>query len=501
MITSICIVGGGTSGCISALMIKSAYPNMNVTLIESSQIGIIGVGEGSTEHWKKFMEHVGITVPELVREAGATFKIGIKFTNWHGDGTHYFHSLSEQYGNHSVKSGLPTTWMRMIAENWDPLDTAWGLSINSRHVEPLHDILAQYHFDTFKLNEFLHNKCREKNISIIDTEITDVKLDEQGNVIELIDTSLKSHKHDFYIDCSGFKRIIGSKLGAEWVNCQHQLPMNSALAFPTEYTEEIPSYTEATALSSGWAWRIPTQTRYGNGYVFCDNFIDETKAYDEVQKHYKEVLKIEKPIEIGRKIKFGAGYVKEFWLKNCVMIGLSGIFVEPLEASSIGTTIQQCFRLLPSLAFYNKNETVTASKYNQDMKIISENIIDFIQLHYITQRKDSKFWQWCKNEMVLTDFNKQYLDTFKESFPNIHYFNFPLQLFSYLNFAQVMHGLRLFNIEKIKKMYDTHFSHYTDASNRIIKENNEYCTKLETYSHREALNILKDRGLEVKYRF
>jgi tryptophan halogenase len=502
MIESLCIVGGGTSGCVAALMVKETYPNMKVTMIESSQIGIIGVGEGSTEHWKKFIEHVNISVPELIREAGATFKVGIKFTNWHGDGTHYFHSLSEQFGQHSPKSGLPTTWMRMIGENWDPLDTCWHLSTVSRHVEPLHDILAQYHFDTFKLNEFLHKKCRERNITIVDTEIIDIKLDEQGNVTEIIDKDSNAHKYDFYIDCSGFRRVIGNKLGAKWINCQHQLPMNSAIAFPTEYSEDIPSYTEATALSSGWAWRIPTQDRYGNGYVFCDDFIDETKAYDEVQKHYKEILGIEKPIEIGKKIKFSAGYVEEFWLKNCVMIGLSGIFVEPLEASSIGTTIQQCFRLIPSLMFYNKNETIASSKYNYDLKIISKNIIDFIQLHYLTQRQDSEFWKWISNGGIsLTEFNSQYLENFKENFPNVHYFNHPLQLFSHLNYTQVMHGLRMFNTEKIKKIYETHFSHYSKRSDEILKENKDYCNQVSTFSHREAINILKERGLEIKYNF
>lgn len=502
MIKSICVVGGGTSGCVAALMIREAYPKMSITMIESSQIGIIGVGEGSTEHWKKFIEHVGISVPDLIREAGATFKVGIKFTNWHGDSTHYFHSLSEQYGGHSSKNGLPVTWMRMLSENWDPLDTCWTLSLQSRHVEPLHEILAQYHFDTFKLNAYLHKLCRERNISIIDTEIQDVKLNDSGCVQELIDTENNIYNYDFFIDCSGFRRIIGSKLGATWIDCQHQLPMNSAIAFPTGYTEDIPSYTEATALGSGWCWRIPTQERYGNGYVFCDQFIDETKAYDEVQKHYKENLGINQPIEIGRKVKFAAGYVDKFWIRNCVMIGLSGIFVEPLEASSIGTTIQQCFMLLPSLIYYDKQETITETKYNQSMEIVSKNIIDFIQLHYFTQRQDTDFWRWCKNGgIVATDFNKNYLDYFKENFPNVQFFNHPMQLFSHLNFSQVMHGLRMFDSEKLKERYNYHLQHYSPESDRIIKENDHYCNEVETFTHRQAINILKERFHETKYQF
>jgi len=500
MIDSLCILGGGTSGLVSALIMRKAWPNLKITMIESSQLGIIGVGEGSTEHWKKFIDHVGISVPDLIREAGATFKMGIKFTNWQGNGTHYFHSLSEQYGGHAKENGLPHTWIRMIGENWDPLDTSWKLSQDSKHVEPLHGILSQYHFDTFKLNDYLHRLCRERNINIVDTEVNEVVLDEQGYVKELIDKTGTSHLYDFYIDCSGFRRVIASKLGAKWIDCTSQLPMNSAIAFPTGYTEDIPSYTEATALGSGWVWRIPTQERYGNGYVFCDEFINETQAYDEVSEYYKE-LKITDNIQVGRRVKFGAGYVDKFWMKNCVTIGLSGIFVEPLEASSIGTTIQQCFMLVPSVFFYSKGEELTASKYNHDMEIIAKNIVDFIQLHYFTKREDTDFWKWCKNELTLTDFNRQYLDYFKNSFPNVMYFNTPMQLFSHLNYAQVMHGLDMFNTAAIDDKYKKHLDMFTTISNKMIAEGNMIATNEPVFTHRQAINILKDRYEEIKYKF
>jgi tryptophan halogenase len=469
-------------------------------MIESSQLGIIGVGEGSTEHWKKFIDHVGISVPDLIRESGATFKMGIKFTNWQGDGTHYFHSLSEQYGGHAKENGLPHTWIRMVGENWDPLDTAWRLSQDSKHVEPLHGILSQYHFDTFKLNDYLHRLCRERDITIVDTEINEVILDEQGYVSHLIDKTGTTHLYDFYIDCSGFRRVIASKLGAKWIDCTDQLPMNSAIAFPTGYTEDIPSYTESTALGSGWVWRIPTQERYGNGYVFCDNFINETQAYDEVSQYYKD-LNITDNITVGRKVKFGAGYVDKFWMKNCVSIGLSGIFVEPLEASSIGTTIQQCFMLVPSLFFYTKGEELTSSKYNHDMEIIAKNIVDFIQLHYFTDRTDTEFWKWCKNELTLTDFNKQYMEYFKNSFPNVMMFNTPMQLFSHLNYAQVMHGLGMFNNSAIDEKYKKHMDMFTTISNKMIAEGNMIMNNEPVFTHRQAINILKERFAEIKYEF
>lgn len=492
MIDSLCILGGGTSGLVSALMMRQAYPNLKITMIESSQIGIIGVGEGSTEHWKKFMTHIGVSLPDLVRETGATFKIGIKFTNWQGDGKHYFHSLSEQYGGTSPDNGLPFTWLQMIAEDWDPLDTVWSLSRNSLHVEPLHDILSQYHFDTFKLNDYLHRLCRERGVDIVDREIQEVVLDEQGYVKSLVDTSGQTHNYEFYIDCSGFRRVIASKLGAKWIDVTDQLPMNSAIAFPTGYTEDIPSYTEATALSSGWVWRIPTQERYGNGYVFCDNFINDTQAYDEVSQHYQK-LGIADHLEIGRKVKFGAGYVEKFWLKNCVSIGLSGIFVEPLEASSIGTTIQQCFMLAPTLAFFNRGEEKTSKIYNSHMTAVAKNIIDFIQLHYFTGRTDTEFWRWCNNELKMTDFNKENLEYFKDNFPNVYYFNTPMTLFSYNNYAQVMHGLGMFNKEKIAGFFNKHMSHWKPVTDKTIEVNEATDKTAEVFTHRQSINRLKER--------
>jgi tryptophan halogenase len=501
MINSICIVGGGTSGMVTALMLRKAWPTLKITVIESSQIGIVGVGEGSTEHWKKFIDQVGISVFDLIRETGATYKIGIKFTNWHGDGTHYFHSLVEDYCNHSPDCGLPYMWYKMLGENWDPLKTHSVSGQTGRHFEPLHTNLSQYHFDTHKLNTFLHKTCSERSIDIIDAIVEDVILDNEGYVSELKFDNGLTFKDEFFVDCSGFKRIIISKLGAVWVDKSAELPMNAAIAFPTGYQEHIPSWTEATALSSGWAWRIPTQERFGNGYVFCDEFINETQAYDEVQQHYTKNLGIKEPLQIGKKFKFAAGHVDQFWIKNCVAVGLSGVFVEPLEASSIGTTIQQSFILSPSLGFFTRGESLTAKKYNEVMQGVCDNIVDFIQLHYITQRDDTEFWKWIKHNLKLTDFNREYLPYFRKNMTNVFYFNDHFTLFKHLNFIQVMHGLRLFYPEKMKEVYTNHLSRYEGDINKILNLNGNMEVIKDSFSHREALNILKERYDEIKYGF
>ena len=176
------------------------------------------------------------------------------------------------------------------------------------------------------------------------------------------------------------------------------------------------------------------------------------------------------------------------------MIGLSSIFVEPLEASSIGTTIQQMFMVLPSLFVYERGDTLTADKYNKDISTISENIVDFIQLHYFTQRSDTEFWRWCRNEIKLTDFNATYLEYFKKNFVHSHMFNAPMLLFSQLNYIQVMHGLRLFDQERLKEKYDAHMSkRYDPIVNQLLFDDIEYTKRVPSWPHREALEIIKER--------
>jgi len=247
-------------------------------------------------------------------------------------------------------------------------------------------------------------------------------------------------------------------------------------------------------MSSGWRWRIPTQERFGNGYVFCDAFINETEAFDEVQSEFEET------ISIGKKIKFSAGYVDKCWIKNCVTVGLASMFVEPLEASSIGSTIQLVRMLGPFLGLWSRENQTTVKKYNESANLIVTNIIDFIQLHYFTTREDTEFWKWCKHNIKMTDFNKEYIDVFKNNFVNDTYFSSsPLLMFRGLNFAQVMHGLQMFNTEKIKALYQENFNHLTQKSIQDLAFDEGYYKNIDdTVTHREALNVMINAPKEWK---
>lgn len=489
MINSVCVLGGGNAGLMAALYLKTALPELDITLIKSKKIGTIGVGEGSTEHWTAFAKAVGINIVDLIQRCGATIKIGIKFEDWHGDGTSYFHSLPEFLVNMDAYTGAPYTLMRLIGDGAGTEKLHWQLPMDGYVREPLTDYY-QFHFDSEKLNLFLQSKCTELNIKIIDAEIVGPTIDDQGFVENIVDDLGNKYAADFFIDSSGFNRVIASKLGATWIDWSKHLPMNSAVAFQTAYEENIPPYTLAKAMSSGWHWRSPVQDRFGNGYVFCDQFITEDQAVREIQKHFKDT------IHVGRKVSYISGKVSEAWIKNCVSIGLSSNFVEPLEASSISTTIKQLQLLSGSIWNWSREDTGSIKAYNAVVDDMMYNILDFIQLHYFTKREDTEFWRWCKNEIVVTDFNKENLEVFKKNFVNHTllpedglFSNY--RIFDCLNWIQVMHGLRMFDTASIKALYEKHFARYRTFDERLQASVEQQVTD-GWVTCREAINLIKD---------
>jgi len=498
MINSICVLGGGNAGLMNALYLKASITDLDITLVKSSKIGTIGVGEGSTEHWTRFASAVGIGFTELLEHCGATIKIGIKFENWHGDGTSYFHSLPEGYVWFDQFTGAPHTIMRLIGDGIKAEDMHWKLPLEDNMVaEPLTDYY-QFHFDSEKLNAYLEKLCTVRGIKIVEAEVVDCVIDNTGFVQAIVDSNNQYYAADFFIDSSGFKRVISSKLGAKWVDWSAHLPMNSAVAFQTPDQDDIPLYTLAKAMDSGWHWRSPVQGRFGNGYVFSDQFVSENQAIEEIQKHFK------KTINIGRKISFTSGKISKAWIKNCVSIGLSSNFVEPLEASSISTVIQQSRLLVSGLWNWDRNDTSTVDEYNRVFDDMMFNVLDFIQLHYFTQREDTKFWRWCKHDIKKTDFNQANIENFKTNF--INQIVLPedgmmslFRIYDCLNWAQVMHGLRMFDTDKIKELYNLRYgSQYREWCESNYKQMHSV-TKDGWIKHKNAIELVKQQSKGIVY--
>jgi tryptophan halogenase len=476
------IVGGGTAGLVAALIHKRFNPILNITVLESSEIGIIGVGEGSTEHWTQFMKLCEIPLSELVRETDATLKSGIKFVNWLGTNDEYFHSISVPY-NSTFINGVLSWWSYVVSNNLPDCDMLPAHIPKSRFYPDLGAGTYQFHFDTVKLNQYLHKLCHERGITFIDAIVQDVTLDEYGYVSSLKDTQGNIYSSEFFIDASGFNRVIMKHLGTKWQDCSKYLPMNHALAFPTEREENIPSFTTSTAVNAGWLWRIPTQERFGNGYVFCDDFITKEQAHQEIETIFG------RKIDIARDIKFKAGKIDKVMSKNCAAVGLAAMFVEPLEASSIGCAIQQSVALSLLLNNYYKGSVAVEELHNKQMCKVFDNIIDFIQLHYITQRDDTDFW---KNvEIKLTDFNSDTLEMMRVTGPNEQFFLERQLMFKHDHWFMVMKGLNLFNKDRINEIWlNQPEQARTEVARFVEHEQMRGCPTDLTNSHREQLALI-----------
>jgi tryptophan halogenase len=482
-IKKIAIVGGGTAGLVTALILKTKLENINIDVIRSEKIGIIGVGEGSTEHWTEFMEFVGIDYRTLVRETDATFKSGIMFKDWAKED--FLQSIGDMFN--IEHHGYPIVYSNLISKGLSPKDLVSPLSWDSESNiwfigKDDQSQVQQYHFNTNKLNDFLTKTCLERGINIIDDEIIETTYNDNGYISKLKGEK-SEYQYDFFVDSTGFNKLLISKMGATWKSYSEYLTMNSAIVFPLENKDEIPMWTLSKAMSSGWVFRIPVWGRYGNGYIFDDRHITADDAKQEVEKY------LDTEVEIKKVIKFEPGRLDKCWIKNCCAIGLSASFVEPLEASSIGTSIQQAFLLADSLINYNDQ---VIDRYNKSVEDILDNIRDFLCLHYLTDRNDSSFWKEQKS-MPIPDRLKDQLNIWKHKMPSSADFSDLSDkiLFSQLHYTLILHGLNKFNVEQIRKEYETMFTRdKKQETEDIISQ--YHGQRYATISHKNMLMVLRD---------
>jgi tryptophan halogenase len=476
-INDIIIVGGGTAGCISALILKTRFPQINIKIIESSNVGIVGVGESSTEHWKYFCSYVGIPELSVILECNATFKLGVYFENWSEND--FIHTISYPF-NH-LNDRYYKVYGHLIANNSLPVKLVPSSILKNKlgltHFNNINDSPTnQYHFDTFALNKFLHKECDKKGIKIIIDDIQCVAIDDKTDEILSISSEKDEYFADFFIDCSGFSRLLlGDVYDIKWVSYSEYLPVNSAIAFATEEMAEYNMYTKSTARKAGWSWMIPTQTRTGNGYVYCDKFINKDEAHLEMEEVYGQSL------EIVREFKFDPGRMEKAWHKNCFAVGLSQSFVEPLEATSIGSVIQQMFCFINFLPSYDSKTC------NEKVNDIFDNIVDYVQAHYLVKKEDTPFWKEVKYNLKLTNNLKNYLEMWKNRLPSNVDISCPWAMFYGINYIPILHGLGWFNIQKIKYEYENF-----GRDDSIEPFLTQYENEIFWLGHKELIKILKN---------
>jgi len=488
---NICIIGGGTAGWMAAAYLKSRFADsVNIKIIYDHSNPVIGVGESTTPTFINFLNMIGIDYKELIKNINSTIKLGIKFTNWNGDNKRYYHSfnLFEQIPSFIVDANLIAAYE--ILNGYDTGAETYNSANCDKMQIPVDGINPAgsfaLHIDGTLFSQFLKERFEDK-IEVIDDVIQDIDVD-NNNITKII---CKNNiiESNFFIDASGLQSLCMKKLQNSYIDKSDYLYMDSSIPVQIQYNEEIPPYTEALATSNGWIWKTPLSNRLGLGYVYSSKFTSDEDAKEDFKKHILETYKV-KIKDFNRILRFTPGYWKEQWKGNCICIGLSSGFLEPLESTNIHMIINQ-LRLFSDLLDPKVNQW-TIKNYNKFIVNMYEQAFDFIRLHYNTKRTDSNFWRavnnnkpdWltnyegkCKSGMITS------LDVYNDWDRKISN-----KIFGLTAYTRVSYGLGLFDPQAIKEWLELHnflliAKESFENTNNLKSEN-----YLKYVTHKEFLN-------------
>ncbi|MEI6860097.1 MAG: tryptophan halogenase family protein [Shewanella sp.] len=415
-VQKIVIAGGGSAGWMTAAALsKLLGKNLDICLIESEEIGRIGVGEATIPPIRVFNQLLGIDEQEFMRSVQGTFKLGIEFTNWGALGDNYIHSFGTT-GKECWAAEFQHFWLGgkqqgLAAEFGDycvELKAARAGKFLGSKNSPLN---YAYHIDAGLYAKYLHDFSIKQGVKYIEGIIDDVIINGTSGHIDAV--RLKNGtliEGDLFIDCTGFSaRLIEGALNTGFESYSHQLPCDAAVAVQTEKSGEPRPYTQSMARDSGWQWRIPLQHRVGNGLVYCSRFTSDEEAITTLMDN------LESPAITEPKVfKYKTGRRLQGWNKNCIAIGLSSGFVEPVESTALHLIMASVLRLM-KLFPQNEISQTHINEYNKQTKEEMERIRDFIILHYkATDRDDTAFWRYCQN-MEIPDTLAHRIALFKET--------------------------------------------------------------------------------------
>ena len=408
-IRRIVIVGGGTAGWMTAAALIKILGRdyADITLIESDDIGTVGVGEATIPQIATFNRMLGLDENEFVRATQGSFKLGIEFVNWGEVGHRYFHPFGP-FGVDMEGVSFHAFWLKARAAGATHPITDYSLQavaardnkfMRRQNVpqSPLATISYAFHFDAGLYAQFLRRYAQARGVNRQEGKIVQVPLRAEDGYIEAVVTE-DGRRIDgqLFIDCSGFRGLlIEQTLHAGYEDWSHWLPCDRALAVPCESVSPLRPYTRSTAHRAGWQWRIPLQHRIGNGHVYCSAQMSEDEASSILLANLDG-----KPLASPRPLRFVAGRRRTFWNRNCVALGLAAGFLEPLESTSIHLVqsgIAQLLTLFPDQAF----EPADMQRYNRVVAEEYERVLDFLALHYkLNRRNDSEFWRYCADMSV-----------------------------------------------------------------------------------------------------
>ena len=444
-IKSIVIVGGGSAGWMTAATLSKVLDlsKYSVTLIESEDIKGVSVGEATIPQITLFNRILGIDEADFIRATNATYKLGIEFKDWKRKGHAYFHPFGT-FGINMEALPFHHFWLKRFNEGAGGDLCSYSIEamaaksgrfgkVNAQNNSPLANMSYAYHFDSTLYANFLRDFAVKRGVRHIKGKVGAVSKHPNGHINTLTLQNGHCIDGEFYIDCSGFRSLLLEKeMDATFNDWSDLLPCDSAIAIPCKTADSmLKPYPQSTAKNAGWTWRIPLQHRIGNGYVYASKFTEKEAALDDLMAQLEG-----EPLAEPNFLAWKTGMRPQSWIKNCLGIGLSAGFIEPLESTGlhlIQSAIARLMTLFPSNRFCQSD----IDMYNRQTTKEFEQIRDFIVLHYaLTERNDSEFWRYCRN-ISLSESLEQKVQLYKDSG---RIFRIDNELFNETSWLAVMHG-------------------------------------------------------------
>ena len=414
-VKDVVVVGGGTAGWTAAASIaRLVGANLNIVLVESDAIGTVGVGEATIPPFRTLHSLLKIDEAEFLSRVQGTFKLAIQFENWREVGHDYIHAFGVT-GQGCWAAGFQHFWLKAkalgFAEDYSHYSPElMAARANKFGLLQQNGLSYAYHIDATSYARYLREFAEKDGVTRVEGKITEVRQAESGDISELVLESGQTVQGDLFIDCTGFASLLMDKtLGTDFEDWTHWLPCDRALAVQTTSAGELIPYTRSIARESGWQWRIPLQTRVGNGLVYCSEFMSDDEARETLLGNLEGEV-----ITEPRVLRFRTGQRVKHWNRNCVALGLAAGFLEPLESTSIHLIQRGVIRLLQMFPQDGIVESDRA-EFNRQMDTEFRFIRDFIIMHYhVTERTDSEFWRRCR-DMAIPESLQHRLDLFRDT--------------------------------------------------------------------------------------
>jgi len=513
-IRKIVVVGGGAAGWLTAGTIAAEHDagvdtGISVTLVESPDVATIGVGEGTWPTMRRTLSRLGISETEFIRQCDASFKQGTRFDRWHtgADGDRYYHPFSLPMG-YTTASLIPN-WQARRRE----ISFADALSVQSHICErglapkqsgtPEYAAVVNYgyHLDAGKFSQVLQKHCTEVlGVQHVLDHVTGINAADNGDIVSLDSKLHGVIEGDLFVDCTGFASLLlGKHYGVPFIGRKDNLFIDSALAVQVPYPSPdspIESQTISTAQSAGWVWDIGLSSRRGVGYVYSSAHISESEAEAELRDYIEPSLGKEAESVDLRKISINPGHRQEFWHRNCVAVGMSAGFLEPLEASALVLVELSAEMLSEQLPVTRDTMDIVARRFNEKFRYRWDRVIDFLKLHYVlSERADTDFWIENRAGKSIPDSLEELLTLWRRHYPVNSDFSQIGEVFSAASYQYVLYGMGFETVPgpaTSRPLPD-------DNAERKFAENAENTRKMLAGlpSNRELINAIKESGLRA----